>query len=105
MFGLFDPTQDPLSATSQQLLGSIREVPGDAVLKDRVDLGGVHRLEFGRSPHFPCHSVRLLDPCDTGVRPSATEPRERDACTNACVGGATLTQSTRAPWSADLASA
>ncbi|HAY70053.1 MAG TPA: hypothetical protein DCY82_17500 [Acidimicrobiaceae bacterium] len=24
MFGLFDPTQDPLTATSQQLLGSIR---------------------------------------------------------------------------------
>ena len=28
-----------------------------------------------------------------------------DACTNECVGGATLTQSTRAPWTAELTAA
>jgi len=28
-----------------------------------------------------------------------------DACANECVGGATLTQSTRAPWSVELVAA
>ena len=46
-------------------------------------------FEFSRSPHFPGHAVRLLDPCDIGGRPSPAEPRERNACTNACVGGGT----------------
>ena len=55
--------------------------------------------------HFPGHSVRLLDPCDIGGRPSPAEPREHDACTNECVGGASLTQSTRAPWSVELVAA